>query len=56
MKRAAFQFAREHPLPFDDSLIGAIARFMDARVVTRNVKHFPGCEAIDPGTVEERSA
>src|SRR4051812_40800575 len=42
--------ARGHPLPFDDSLIGAIARSMSATVVTRNVKHFPGCRTVDPWT------
>jgi len=45
--------ARNHPIPFDDSLIGAIARSMSARVVTRNVKHFPGCSTVDPWTGKE---
>src|SRR5262245_53457949 len=35
--------SRGHPIPFEDSLIGAIARAMSATVVTRNVRHFPGC-------------
>jgi predicted nucleic acid-binding protein len=48
--------ARNHPIPFDDSLIGAIARSMTARVVTRNVKHFPGCPTVDPWTGKESSA
>jgi predicted nucleic acid-binding protein len=46
--------AKHHPIPFDDSLIGAIARSMAARVVTRNVKHFPGCPTVDPWTGTER--
>ena len=45
--------ARNHPIPYDDSLIGAIARSMAASVVTRNVKHFPGCRTIDPWTGKE---
>jgi len=48
--------ARAHPLPFDDSLIGAIARSMSAVVVTRNVKHFPGCRTVDPWTGKESTA
>jgi hypothetical protein len=48
--------ARNHPLPFDDSLIGAIARSMNAKVVTRNMKHFPGCRTIDPWTGKELPA
>ena len=48
--------ARAHPLPFDDSLIGAIARSMSATVVTRNVKHFPGCRTVDPWTGNESPA
>ncbi len=42
--------ARHHPIPFEDSLIGAIARAMGAKMVTRNVKHFPGCKTVDPWT------
>ena len=45
--------ARKHPIPHDDSLIGAIARSMGAAVVTRNVKHFPGCRTVDPWTGKE---
>jgi toxin FitB len=48
--------ARLHPLPFDDSLIAAIARSMSATVVTRNVKHFPGCRTVDPWTGKESAA
>lgn len=42
--------AKNHPLAYDDSLIGAIARSLDLRVVTRNIKHFPGCLTVDPWT------
>jgi predicted nucleic acid-binding protein len=42
--------ARNHPLPYEDSLIGAIARSMGLKVVTRNLKHFPGCDTVDPWT------
>ncbi len=42
--------ARNHPIPYDDSLIAAIARSMNAMVVTRNVRHFPGCQTVDPWT------
>jgi predicted nucleic acid-binding protein len=45
--------ARAHPLPFEDSLIAAIARSMSATMVTRNVKHFPGCRTVDPCTGKE---
>jgi len=48
--------ARNHPLPFDDSLIAAIARSMNAKVVTRNLKHFPGCRTVDPWTGKECAA
>src|SRR5438067_5860789 len=48
--------ARNQPIPFDDSLIGAIARSMRAKVVTRNFKHFPGCVTIDPWTGLKHSA
>jgi toxin FitB len=48
--------ARNHPIPFDDSLIGAIARSMNVKVVTRNVKHFPGCTTINPWTNKETPA
>jgi toxin FitB len=58
---AAFEWGRlaaaaaNQPLPYDDSLIGAIARSMGATVVTRNHKDFPGCHTVDPWTGEERS-
>ena len=42
--------AKNNPLAYDDSLIGAIARSLDLRVVTRNRKHFPGCPTVDPWT------
>jgi len=48
--------ARNHPIPFDDSLIGAIARAMGAKVVTRNARHFPGCHTVDPWTGKESAA
>ena len=48
--------ARFQPIPFDDSLIGAIARCMGVKVVTRNQKHFPGCQTIDPWTGVELPA
>lgn len=48
--------AKNHPLPFDDSLITAIARSMGATVVTRNQKHFPGCRTVDPFTQRELPA
>lgn len=48
--------ARNHSIPFDDSLIGAIARAMSAKVVTRNARHFPGCHTVDPWTGKECAA
>jgi len=48
--------ARHHPIPYDDSLIGAIARSMQAKVVTRNIRHFPGCATVDPWTGHESAA
>jgi predicted nucleic acid-binding protein len=48
--------ARQHPLPYEDSLIAAIARSAGLRVVTRNIKHFPGCPTVDPWTGIEHSA
>ena len=48
--------ARNHPIPYEDSLIGAIARSVGLKVVTRNIKHFPGCDTIDPWTGTETSA
>lgn len=35
-------------IPYDDSLIGAIARSCGLIVVTRNTKHFPGCDTVNP--------
>lgn len=48
--------ARDHPLPLDDSLIGAIARAWGLTVVTRNVRHFPGCATVNPWDVHEQPA
>jgi hypothetical protein len=48
--------ARGHPLPFDDSLIAAIARSMGAKVVTRDHQGFLGCARIDPWSELEYSA
>jgi len=48
--------ARNHPLPYDDSLIGAIARGCGLKVLTRNQKHFPGNATIDPWTGVEHGA
>lgn len=36
------------PIPYDDSLIGAIARSCGLTVITRNAKHFPGCSTVNP--------
>jgi predicted nucleic acid-binding protein len=36
------------PIPYDDSLIAAIARSNGLIVVTRNEKHFPGCKTANP--------
>ena len=47
--------ARNHPLAYDDSLIAAIARSLGLRVVTRNIKDFPGCSTVDPWTGIEYS-
>jgi hypothetical protein len=38
----------KQPIPYDDSLIGAIARSHELTVVTRNEKHFPGCATVNP--------
>jgi predicted nucleic acid-binding protein len=38
------------------SLIGAIARTMSAKVVTRNARHFPGCDTVNPWTGKESVA
>jgi len=40
--------ARNRPLPYEDSLIAAIARSVGLTVVTRNTRHFPGCETVNP--------
>jgi predicted nucleic acid-binding protein len=37
-------------MPYDDSLIAAIARSCDLIVVTRNEKHFPACDTVNPWT------
>jgi predicted nucleic acid-binding protein len=42
--------AKNRPLPYDDSLIAAIARSVGLRVVTRNVNDFPACPTVDPWT------
>ena len=42
--------ARNHPIRFEDSCVGAIARSMGMKMLTRNVRHFPGCVTIDPWT------
>jgi predicted nucleic acid-binding protein len=39
---------KNKPIPYDDSLIGAIARSCGLAVVTRNEKHFPGCKTVNP--------
>ena len=39
---------KNRPLPYDDSLIAAIARSHELIVVTRNEKHFPGCKTVNP--------
>lgn len=47
---------RHHRIPYDDSLIAAIARayeMHEMRVVTRNRKHFPRCATVNPWTGEE---
>lgn len=46
--------SRNHPIPLDDSYIAAIARVSDLIVVTRNTRHFPGCQTVDPSTGQER--
>ncbi len=40
--------ARDQPIPYDDSLIGAITRSCGLSVITRNEKHFPGCKTVNP--------
>lgn len=46
---------RHNPIPYEDSLIGAIARSAGLKVVTRNLKHFRGCAAVDPWTGQEHA-
>ena len=48
--------ARNHPIPYEDSLIAAVARSMGMKMLTRNVRHFPGCLTVDPWTGIERAA
>ena len=48
--------AKGHPLPYDDSLIGAIARSCGLTVATHNWKHFPGCDTVDPWDGTKRPA
>jgi predicted nucleic acid-binding protein len=40
--------SKNKPIPYDDSLIAAIARSCGLVVVTRNEKHFPGCKTVNP--------
>ena len=42
--------AASQPVPYDDSLIAAIARSCQLTVITRNEKHFPGCPTVNPWT------
>ncbi len=44
--------ARSQPIPYDDSLIAAIARSRELTVVTRNEKDFPGCQTANPWLAE----
>jgi predicted nucleic acid-binding protein len=46
---------RNRPLPFADSLIGAIARSMGAKVLSSDKTGFAGCVRVDPGTGLEHS-
>ena len=48
--------SRHDPIPYEDSLIGAIARSAGLTVVTRNLKHFRGCARVDPWTGREYAA
>ena len=48
--------ARRRLLPFADSLIGAIARSMEAKVVSSDKKGFAGCTRVDPWTGSEYPA
>jgi len=47
--------ACDHLVPYDDSLIAAIARSCGLAVVTRNLRHFPGCATVDPWTGSEHA-
>ncbi len=47
---------RNRPVPYHDSLIGAVARSLGIKVLTRNPKDFPFCECFDPATAEEHPA
>jgi predicted nucleic acid-binding protein len=48
--------AKGRPLGFSDSLIAAIARCHELKVITRNIKDFPGCSTVDPWTGAEYPA
>jgi predicted nucleic acid-binding protein len=48
--------ARNHPIPYEDSLVGPIARSIGIKVLTRNIRHFPGCATVDPWTGLEHPA
>lgn len=39
---------KNQPLPYEDLLIGAIARSAGLTVVTRNTRHFHGCDTVNP--------
>lgn len=43
-------------LPLSDSLIAAVARSSGLKVATHNVKHFLGCDVVDPTTGLEQAA
>jgi toxin FitB len=42
-----------HPLPYGDSLIGAIARSMNVKILSADKDGFPGCHRVDPWTSAE---
>ncbi len=46
---------RDQLAPLDDSYIAAIARVTGMIVVTRNGRHFPGCETVNPWETETSS-
>jgi toxin FitB len=48
--------ARNHPLPYQDSLLAAIARSHGLKMLTRNIRHFKGCVTVDPSTGVEHAA